>query len=122
MLYCYSKDGIEFSGEYPTEEEAIKVCEETFGFENGDIYYIGEIVVFTPRNFISVFSILEQMNTQATFELGKEVVGDWPKLNDNQYHQLREILGDFFEEQTPAEFKSVQNKKPVMYPHKEQKL
>lgn len=110
-LYCYSVDNENFVGRYDTVEEAQLACVMENDLGQGIIYYIGEVVEHTARDFISVFSLVDNTRAQAIFEVGEKKVGTWPDVSPSKYHELREMLVDFFDKNYPVDFAGVQNTK-----------
>lgn len=105
--YCYSVDNKEFEGKFETIEDAKLAYILKERPKNDTIYYIGELVEYSPRDFISVLSLVENMNGQAIFEVGPEKAGNWPEVSQSKYHELREILAKFFEQYYPVDFTAV---------------
>lgn len=113
-LYCHSIDNDKFVGKFNSLEEAQLACIVDNNLEKGDIYYIGEVKEYTPRDFISVFSLVDTMKGQAIFEVNEEAVGNWPDVSPSKYHELRELLIDFFDKNYPVDFFGVENVKSYL--------
>lgn len=110
-LYCYSADNVEFEGKFSCIEDAKLAFILKEQPKTDMIYYIGEVVEYNPRNFISVLDLVAEMNAQAVFEVGSDKVGNWPEVSQSKYHELREMLAKFFEKYYPVPFTGVQNVK-----------
>lgn len=110
-FYCYSVDNKEFVGKYEQIEDAKLAFVLTHRPEKDTIYYVGEVVEYSARNFISVLSLVDNIRAQAIFEVGEEKVSRWPDLTPSKYHELREQLVKFFDDNYPVNFTGVQNVK-----------
>lgn len=102
--YCYSVDGEFFTGRFETPEEAATACISEHNLGVGEIYKIAEVREYETREFIGVLDIMTKMNEQAVHEVGKEQVGLWPDVSPSKYHELRELLVDFFNRNYPVNF------------------
>lgn len=110
-LYCYSVDNEEFVGRFKDIEDAKLAFMLDHKPTPETIYYVGELVEYSARNFISVWSLVDTIRAQAIFEVGDEKVGKWPDLSPSKYHELREQLVKFFDDNYPVPFTSVTNVK-----------
>lgn len=110
-IYCHSVDRQEFKGKFDTIELAKLDCVLSNKLEVGTIYHIGEVVSYEPRDFIGVMDLIEKMHAQAVDEVGEESVGLWPDVTPSKYHELRELLADFFQKNYPVDFSGVANVK-----------
>lgn len=113
-LYCYSTDNERFEGKFESITEAQLACILSNELKKDDIYYIGEVKEFTSRSFIGVFNLVSEIKQQAQYEVGKEVVGSWPDVSPSKYHEIREMLVDFFEKNYPVTFNGVENVKSMI--------
>jgi len=109
--YCYSADNVTFEGRFDCIEDAKLAFILKEQPKQEMIYYIGEVVEYNPRDFISVLNLVSEINAQAVFEVGADKVGTWPELSQSKYHELREMLAKFFEQYYPVPFTGVQNVK-----------
>lgn len=110
-LYCHSVDNEKFTGSFDTIELAKLDCVLSNKLEVGTIYHIGEVITYAPRDFIGVMDIIEKMHVQAVDQLGQETVGLWPDVTPSKYHELRELLAEFFQKNYPVDFTGVGNVK-----------
>lgn len=107
--YCYSLDGTNFMGRFDSLEEAKSNCVTDHNLQDGVIYHVAEIKDYNPRDFMGVWDIMGKMNQQASAEVGSQKVGVWPDVSPSKYHELREMLADFFEKNYPVEFFKEEN-------------
>ena len=111
-FYCYSADNVTFEGKFEDVEDAKLAFILRYRPELDTIYYVGEVIEYTSRNFISVLSLVDQIRAQAIFEVkDEEKVGRWPDISPSKYHELREYLVKFFDENYPVNFSGVENVK-----------
>lgn len=110
-FYCYSVDNVEFEGKFESIEDAKLAYILKERPKPDTIYYVGELVEYNARDFISVLSLVENMKAQAVYEVGAEKAGSWPEVSQSKYHELREMLAKFFEQYYPVNFTGVQNVK-----------
>lgn len=112
--YCHSIDNKHFVGKFDSLQDAQLACIVDNNLQQGDIYYIGEAKDYTARDFISVFSLVDTMRGQAIFEVNEKAVGTWPDVSPSKYHELRELLVEFFDKNYPVDFYGVENVKSYL--------
>jgi len=110
-MYSYSTDNLHYFEKFETLKEA-----KIRGFEDNpdyDTIWVGEVIEYTPYDFISIARILDQINENACDEVSEFAEDwldkDWRDNNEGVVCELRDLLAEWVQKNAPITFWGVED-------------
>jgi hypothetical protein len=104
VIYAYSTDEENFTGEFNSPEEAAADC--FHNFSDVDTVFVGIKHTLTAHDFIDPVYLLEKISDEAYNECGSAALEWLDKIQESKAkrEELKKLIGDWLEANAPVTF------------------